>query len=601
MWKSLPPRTRKPSVSEEANTTMEGPDTSELHSGAAQSAAPSPAQTFDPYDELAAWALSEDERPQTIGLFGGRDDASRQLSLRSRAKRIAEIVSIVRHYDIFHGITPKSMRHMLEELGPTFVKAGQILSMRSEILPESFCAELAKLRTDVEPMTRDEVLTTLRAEYDLPLEEIFDAFDDEPLGSASVAQVHRARLVTGEIVAVKVQRPHVQEIMAQDISIMRSIARHARRFMGKDQVLDIMSVIDELWQSFREETDFLVEAHSLRKFAKNMENCAFVGVPYSYRSLSTEHVVVMEYIDGISLEHTDELVEAGYDLNEIGTKLIEAYAQQMLDDGFFHADPHPGNILISGGRICFIDLGIMGRLSGHDRSALKDMIYAVGERDAVRLADGLLRFAVSDASDVDFQHLLAELDGIIESYGTVEISELDIAAFVSSLISLARRDGIEMPSSVMMLARMLVTLEGVVDELMPGASMVQMIADHMNRESGASEVKRETERYLKESHRASHALLNTISHAETAMGLLTRGKLHVGLDLAGSANPVKDFSRALDRLTMGIIIAGLFIGSSVIYYAGIQPLLFGIPVLGFVGFLIALALGLWLIRDIVRG
>ena len=580
----------------------EGSNASELHREPGVNSQQASAQSFDPYDELSAWALSADEEeyPQTIGIFGGRDDKAKQLTLRSRAKRIKEILSIVRHYDIFHGLTPKSLRHMLEELGPTFVKAGQILSMRSEILPESFCAELAKLRTDVEPMTRDEVLATLRAEYDRPLEEIFDAFDDEPLGSASVAQVHRARLVTGDVVAVKVQRPHVQEIMAQDISIMRSLARQASRFMGKDQVLDIESVIDELWQSFREETDFLVEAHSLRKFAKNMENCAFVGVPYSYRSLSTEHVVVMEYIEGISLEDTDALVDAGYDLNEIGTKLIETYSQQMLDDGFFHADPHPGNLIISGGRICFIDLGIMGRLSGHDRSALKDMIYAVGERDAVGLADGLLRFAVSDPSNVDFQGLLAQLDGIIESYGTVEISELDIAAFVSALISLARRDGIEMPSSVMMLARMLVTLEGVVDELCPEASMVEMIADHMNREAGMSIAKLEAERYLKETHRASHALLNTISHAETAMGLLTRGKLHVGMELKGSENPVRDFSRAVDRLTMGIIIAGLFIGSSVIYYAGIQPLLFGIPVLGFVGFVIALVLGLWLIYDIVK-
>ena len=235
---------------------------------------------------------------QTIGLFGGRSGDEYALTRGSRLARIAEMLNIVRRYDIFHGLTPKSLRRMLEELGPTFVKAGQILSMRSEILPESFTRELSRLRTDVEPMGRDMVLGALRAEYDRPIEDIFDAIDDRPLGSASVAQVHKARLVTGELVAVKIQRPHVQEIMAQDISIMRSLARYAMRFMGDEQFLDLQSVVDELWQSFREETDFLVEARSLEEFRRNNAGCAFVDCPKPYPALCTRHVVVMDYVEG---------------------------------------------------------------------------------------------------------------------------------------------------------------------------------------------------------------------------------------------------------------------------------------------------------------
>ncbi|WP_444328813.1 AarF/UbiB family protein, partial [Paratractidigestivibacter sp.] len=184
------------------------------------------------YDEMTR--DGSDSGPDTIGIFGGRAQGSAQydLSRASRLRRIGEILQIVRRYDIFHGLTPQGLRRMLEELGPTFVKAGQILSMRSEILPPSFTRELSKLRTDVEPMDRETVLTALRAEYDRPIEEIFDAIDDNPLGSASVAQVHKARLVTGELVAVKVQRPHVQEVMAKDISIMRSLARRLGGFIG---------------------------------------------------------------------------------------------------------------------------------------------------------------------------------------------------------------------------------------------------------------------------------------------------------------------------------------------------------------------------------
>jgi ubiquinone biosynthesis protein len=266
-----------------------------------------------------------------------------QISRGKKAARLREMLSIASHYDVFHGPTPVTFRKLLEELGPTFVKAGQILSMRSEILPESFCDELTKLRTDVEPMDRELVLDTLRSEYDTPIEDIFDAIDDVPLGSASVAQVHKARLVTGELVAIKVQRPHVQEIMAQDISIMRSVARRASHFMGDEQFLDLQSVVNELWQSFREETDFLVEARSLEEFRRNNADCKFVDCPKPYPKLCTEHVVVMDYMEGISIDDTERLVAAGYDLKEIGVKLVDNYTKQMIDDGFFHADPHPGS------------------------------------------------------------------------------------------------------------------------------------------------------------------------------------------------------------------------------------------------------------------
>ena len=195
--------------------------------------------------------------------------------------------------------------------------------MRSEILPPSFTHELERLRTDVEPMDRDTVLAALRAEYDRPIEDIFDAIDDNPLGSASVAQVHKARLVTGELVAIKVQRPHVQETMAQDISIMRSLARYMSRFMGQNQFLDLQSVVDELWQSFREETDFLVEARNLEEFRRNNAGCVYLECPKPHPVLCTRHVVVMDYVEGIAIDDTATLAAAGYDCAEIGEKLVE--------------------------------------------------------------------------------------------------------------------------------------------------------------------------------------------------------------------------------------------------------------------------------------
>lgn len=549
------------------------------------------------YDSVKDDAV--DDR-QTIGLFGGRDSGEYALSRGSRLARIGEMVAIVRRYDIFHGLTPQSLRQMLEELGPTFVKAGQILSMRSEILPQSFTRELSRLRTSVEPMDRDTVLSALRAEYDRPIEEIFDAIDDRPLGSASVAQVHKARLVTGELVAVKIQRPHVQEIMAQDISIMRSLARYASRFMGSEQFLDLQSVVDELWQSFREETDFLVEARSLEEFRRNNAECAFVDCPKPYPSLCTRHVVIMDYVEGIPIDDRRALVRAGYDLEEIGTKLVDNYTSQMLDDGFFHADPHPGNLVIRDGKIVYLDLGIMGRLSSHDRRAVRDMVFSVARCDSAGLADGLMRFSVSDTSGVDQAHLLADLDAIVADFGLSDLSDLDIGSFMNALITMAQKDGVELPGTVTMLARSLVTLEGVAHDLLPETSIVEIIQSHVKAHASGEELaRREARRLADETLAATHSLLGAAGEAKLAMRMLTRGQLRVNLDMPGTMDPLEDLARIANRLTMSVIVAGLFIGSSVVYYARIQPVIFGIPIIGFLGYLVAFVLGVMVALDIV--
>lgn len=549
------------------------------------------------YDSVKDDAV--DDR-QTIGLFGGRDSGEYALSRGSRLARIGEMVAIVRRYDIFHGLTPQSLRQMLEELGPTFVKAGQILSMRSEILPQSFTRELSRLRTSVEPMDRDTVLSALRAEYDRPIEEIFDAIDDRPLGSASVAQVHKARLVTGELVAVKIQRPHVQEIMAQDISIMRSLARYASRFMGSEQFLDLRSVVDELWQSFREETDFLVEARSLEEFRRNNAECAFVDCPKPYPSLCTRHVVVMDYVEGIPIDDRRALVRAGYDLEEIGTKLVDNYTSQMLDDGFFHADPHPGNLVIRDGKIVYLDLGIMGRLSSHDRRAVRDMVFSVARCDSAGLADGLMRFSVSDTSGVDQAHLLVDLDAIVADFGLSDLSDLDIGSFMNALITMAQKDGVELPGTVTMLARSLVTLEGVAHDLLPETSIVEIIQSHVKAHTSGEELaRREARRLADETLAATHSLLGAAGEAKLAMRMLTRGQLRVNLDMPGTMDPLEDLARIANRLTMSVIVAGLFIGSSVVYYARIQPVIFGIPIIGFLGYLVAFVLGVMVALDIV--
>ncbi len=352
------------------------------------------------------------------------------LNRRTRMRRLREISDILRKHHFLKGFAPEEFRAMLEDLGPSFVKIGQTLSTRSEILPKAYCDELAKLQMECEPLPFEDMLAALDGVYGARQGDIFDAIDPTPLGSASLAQVHKARLVNGDVVAVKIQRPGVKATMAQDIDIMRMVARQASRFMKDEQMLDLRDVVEELWATFLEETDFAREAANLEEFALLNERVAFIGCPRVYPELCSEYVLVMEYIDGIPIQATDRLLAAGYDLAEIGEKILDNYATQVLDHGFFHADPHPGNILVRGGKIVYIDLGIMGRLSPRDRAGFGNIIQAVGMESATQLKEALLSFAASkDNAAIDHTRFLADLDLLLKDYGSCDVSEIDIGQF----------------------------------------------------------------------------------------------------------------------------------------------------------------------------
>ncbi len=526
-----------------------------------------------------------------------------QLTSAGRIRRIGEILRVVQKYEAWHDLTPRRLRHMLEDLGPMFVKMGQILANRSEILPQEFCDELRRLRTEVDPVPFAVVNECLRAEYGRPLEEIFEHIDRKPLGSASLAQVHRARLVTGEDVAIKVQRPGAQQVMAQDIDIMRAIVRHASKFVKTDQFVDLKGVVEELWQSFREETNFLMEARNLDDFYRYHEGVHGISCPRSYLPYCTEHIVVMDYVDGISIADPEALVAAGYNLKKLGAKIVEDYSTQVLDDGFFHADPHAGNIIVNDGVIYFIDLGMVGRMSSHDRSIVKDMVFSVAQGDVPKLKDSLMRFAVTrgDSSELDHSTFLSDLDFIVADFAGLDLSDLDIGEFLTSLISLARKNDVELPSVVTMFARGMVTLEGLLSEYMPDVNMIEIISAHIaNEKSSYQRLREATEELGSASMRAVRGQLEMAEQLGLASRMLTRGQLKVNTQVLGSEQVLRHVGGIVDRLSMSIVIAGLFIGSSVVYYAKIEPVIFGIPVIGFLGYASALVLALGLGREIWR-
>lgn len=524
------------------------------------------------------------------------------LSRKTRTRRLREIYSILQKHHFLRGFSPEAFRSMLEDLGPSFVKIGQTLSTRSEILPQAYCDELEKLQMECDPLPFEDILAALDDIYGERQGDIFDAIDPTPLGSASLAQVHKARLVSGETVAVKIQRPGVKVTMAQDIDIMRMVARHASRFMKDEQMLDLRDVVEELWATFLEETDFAREAANLEEFARLNEQVAFIECPHVYPELCGEYVLVMEYIDGIPILALDRLRAAGYDLEEIGQKLLDNYATQILDHGFFHADPHPGNLLVRKGKVVYIDLGIMGRLSPRDRAGFGNIIQAVGMQSATELKDALLAFAIAkDNGAIDHTRFLADLDSLLGDYGSCDVADIDIGQFLNDILMLTRSCRVTLPSSIASVSRGIVTLEGTIAPFIPNDNVVSIINAHIQRSKDPSEELVSAIENLALSLRLSaNGALDAAQYSGEALKMLTRGQLKVNMEMLGSDAPLSHLAKIINRLTIGIIIAGLFIGSSMVSLSGMEPRLLGVPILAFFGYLGAAVLSIWVVVDICR-
>ncbi len=520
------------------------------------------------------------------------------LSRKTRTRRLREIVMLMRKHHVMDGLSPNQFRDILIDLGPSFIKIGQMLSLRSEILPRAYCDALSELQMDCDPMPFEETLAVLQGIYGERFDKIFKEIDPKPLGSASMAQVHRAVLSNGEEVAVKVQRPGVRATMAQDIDVMRSVAKHASRFMKDNQMLDLRDVVEELWVTFLEETDFLKEAHNLEEFARLNKDVVYVTCPRPYMEYCTQEVLVMEYVKGISIRDTKRLVENGYDLEEIGLKVMDNYATQILEHGFFHADPHPGNIFIHEGKVIYIDLGIMGRLSLRDRAGFGNIIKAVGSKNAAELKDALITFSVAhDMNAIDHPRFLAELDNVLESYGSTDVADIDIGALLSDIMVLPRQCKVTLPASVTAVSRGIVTMEGSLQECLAQTNIIDIINGHLMR---SKDMKQELENYTKELlislNASARSLVKAAEYSGDTLRMLSRGQLKVNMEMLSSPEPLYKVGRIANRLAMSLVIAGLLVSGSLIIAVD-MPHVFGLPFLSLIEYVSAFALSAWLVWD----
>jgi len=510
------------------------------------------------------------------------------------ASRLKEIICVLRRHGVAR-MTPAKLRRILEDLGPTFVKAGQILSMRPDMVPMEYCDELMLLRTDAKPMEFGEVERVLEEEYGKDWRSVFSHIDREPSGSASIAQVHKAVLADGRRVAVKVQRPGIYQKMEQDVRLFHKLSGMIKLMTGTKRVVDLDAVMDEMWAAARRELDFLTEAEYIRQFAQANEGVKYIAFPGVERELTTKKVLVMEDVSGIRIDDTEKLKAAGYDPKEICLKLAENFAKQVLDDGLFHADPHPGNIHIRDGKIVWIDLGMTGRLSGRDRRLLASAMEAVAEGDIYSLKNIVLEIGVYTGK-IDHARLYSDIEEMLARYGSLELGRIDIGQVMRDFLSVADLNGISVPSNIAMLGRGLVTLEGVLSRIDPEINFLQIVAKRM-AQSAWKDIDLQSELISGAKHLydfGRHAL-RLPGQLSGVLKAASRGQLKITVENSQTERSFYRIRKVWDRAMLAFICGSLFVGSSLLCLSGLPVCFAGVPLISFIGFCAALLIFLFLL------
>jgi ubiquinone biosynthesis protein len=489
------------------------------------------------------------------------------------------------------------VRMALEELGPTFIKIGQLLSNRTDILPNEFIRELARLQDEVQPIPSKLITGALREELGRPVDHVFREFDETPTASASIAQVHRAVLKSGESVAVKLQRPDIQSMIETDLDIVEYLARLAERYIPSSRYLGPVDTVREFRKNLRRELDFNRERQNMDRFASMFGRREGLKVPVTFDRYSTKRVLIMEYVDGTKvssvLNNPDGPHKVDFDRAKIAERAANLTLEQILIHGFFHADPHPGNLMIlPGNTLCYLDFGLMGRLHEEERDALASAISGMVRRDGAKVTDAVLRLTRSGRA-AQYEDLVDEIQDLVDDYLDRSLKDMNIAELFSDLITLVVGHGITVPASLMMVAKALLTIEGVGMHLHPEFTLEpaleeaarKVVMHHLRPENLVREASTLGLEYLE-------LIRDMPGDVSGVVRQLRTGQLTIGFRVRGLEAVRVTLDNVGYRLVFGLVIAALLISSALIIHARLPPLWNDIPVIGLAGFGVAGILGL---------
>jgi ubiquinone biosynthesis protein len=493
---------------------------------------------------------------------------------------------------------------VLQELGPTFVKLGQIASTRPDLIPEEIVRELEKLQDQVPPFAFQEVRAIIQEELGEELDHIFQHFEAIPLAAASIGQVHRAVLRSGEKVAVKVQRPNIAGVIETDLEILQDLAVLAEHRLEWAARYNIRDMVDEFSKSLRAELDYTIEGRNAEKIANQFKSDPTVYVPKVFWEYSTKKVLTMEYVDGVKLNELDQLKQRGYNAKILAERLAKAIFNQIFNNGFFHGDPHPGNVFVLPGEvIAFIDFGMVGRLTPEMKYHFSSVVIALMRQDSDGLIKAILHTGLVP-DDVNMAQLRGDVEQLREKYYGVPLSQISLGEAVNDLFRTANRHSIRIPGDLTVLGKTLLTVEGVVEKLYPDFSIFD-IAEPFGRKLLKERLhpKHVAEMLWKRVLGFGEILIDLPRHMTEAILLVKRGKLCIEMAVPELDLVLRKLDRMSNRLSFSIVLlafniimAGVIIGSSL----GRQStLLWKIPAIE-IGFGMATLMFLWLLYSILK-
>jgi ubiquinone biosynthesis protein len=497
--------------------------------------------------------------------------------------------------------TWERLRHTLEELGPTFVKFGQILSLRGDLLPAELIKELEKLQDSVAPVSFEEIMGVLQKALKKPLDQIFSLIDEEPLAAGSLAQVHRAVLKDENVpVALKIRRPDIVHTVEVDLQILEGAAPILCEHLEFARTYDFVNLVKELKRALLRELNFTLEARNMQIVSQALSGEKDVIIPEVYEDYTRFSVLTMDLIEGVKLKHLQpENVEEREQLAKIGIRLV---VKQVLENGFFHADPHPGNFLVVNEReVCLLDWGVVGILPSETRYELVELIGAIVDKEAEKVLDVLVALTEANVTEINERLLLRDILEILHLYHSVTVGKLDLGQLLMDLNNMLRTHHIKLPSDLALMFKAMVTVEGTARQIYPELDVIAEIEPFIKQLGverwSPSQIwhrfTRQLRLYLKLQSSLPGAIQRILQKVE-------QGELNIQFKHENLGGLQKSLDNVSNRLSFSIILGSVIIGSSMIITTGVKPLIFGYPAIGLVGYLISAFLGLIVAFNIFR-
>jgi ubiquinone biosynthesis protein len=531
----------------------------------------------------------------------GFDDIIDQLNINTALRNIRLRFTRKDQKVHAHKSRPERVRMALEELGPTFIKLGQMLSTRYDLLPLEYLSELRKLQDEVQPFPSEQAVDILELELEKKVEDLFVRFESEPVAAASIAQVHHAKTQSGEPVAVKIQRPDIRKIIETDIRILAHLADLIEKYIPESHVFDPSGLVSQFQHWINEELNFFQEGRNIHRFKKNFADEEKIYVPKIYWDLCTTRILTIEFIEGLYIDRVDEIRRAGMDTALIAERGTLFVLRQIFEHHFFHGDPHPSNLLILPGHVIApLDYGLMGRMDNVLVSQVSDLLRGIIKNDApmiVRTLIGLNRLQ----TDVDRDELRIDVSDLLARYHSVPLHMLKFEYFFNDLVKLVRDNGIQFPRSLYLMGKAQMIMEGIAQKLDPEFNIISVAGSYFSKRMIG---RAEAEKFIRQSTLIVEDYADLLGEAPRTLNQILKkarwGDMGINLNHVRIDDMLKEIDRFANRLSFSLIIASLIVGSSLVINVDKGPRLWDMPVFGAAGYIIAGILGLWLVFSILR-